>query len=134
MRKFLFFTSVLLIFTLAVKSQSSLTSVTRRPALVTRGHVAPNGICDTLNLFSVNNQQGYFWAIGSRGSCFGISELQGNDARILQSSNRFDVSGSQYQYVKGGVVFFKFANSNVAANMSKNITFKLYDEANTNTP
>ena len=89
--------------------------------------------CDTLKYDSANK----FWTPsfyvptldGSEddGFTFGVSRNAG-DISIKQDANYYDVSGTDYNYITGGLIYFDVANSTNAADLTKNIIIKVYDD------
>ncbi|MEP6466648.1 MAG: T9SS type A sorting domain-containing protein [Parafilimonas sp.] len=95
------------------------------------GYSSPNGLCDSLNLFDANTWAAYYYEYRGGGSVLGTNNLKATkDATVLETANYFDVSGSNYNFITGGSVYFAYANTNVPGNLNKNITFKIYSDAN----
>jgi len=86
------------------------------------------GACDTVNLNSANNWQAFYYSNQDGGYTFGVSDNDNNGYNIDEDANYFDVSTSDNNYISGGLVYFAFANSNIAADLDKDIIFKLYDD------
>ncbi len=113
-----------------INAQTVLKGVVPVPVKGTSGHVAPNGSCDTLNIFNANNWSAFYYQYDGGGSALGVCNLQTTDrAFILQTANFFDASASSYNYVTGGLVYFAFANSSDPTRLTRNVIFKLYDDA-----
>ena len=91
--------------------------------------------CDTLKYDSaVNFWTGLYYTNETGGYSLGVSDLSSNDIFISEDANYYDVSGSDYSYITGGLAQFAFANSNKAANLSKSLVFKVYDDNGTGLP
>jgi len=130
------FTLLLLVFVtfkVAAQEPDTLRDVNINSFPGTTGHAAPNGSCDSLNIFAANNWGAYFYDYGGKGGggyVFGTTNLNMPEHhKVVQTANYFDVSTSDYNYVSGGLVYFSFANSNDPANLLKSIRFFIYDDA-----
>ena len=89
--------------------------------------------CDTLKIDSAANLwSGFFYSYGTEGYVFGVSNLNttSDSLEVLEDANYYDVSGTDYTYVSGGLVYFAYANSNKPADLDKNIIFNVYDDLN----
>ena len=89
--------------------------------------------CDTLkydSAFDATNPwtQFYYAFPDNVGYLFGVSNKDSLGYKIKENANYYDVSGSDYTYITGGIAYFNFANSNVSSEMSKNLVFKVYDD------
>lgn len=86
--------------------------------------------CDTLKLDSARNLwSAFYYSNGTDGYVLGVSDNTGSGFNVQEDANYYDVSGSGYNYITGGVADFAFANSNTMANLNKNLIFKVYDDA-----
>ncbi|HEX5154645.1 MAG TPA: T9SS type A sorting domain-containing protein [Parafilimonas sp.] len=114
------------------QEDDSLKHVTATLVPPTTGHASPNGSCDSLNIYAANGWKAYYYDNGQKGGAvFGTSNLTlPRKDKVVQDANYFDASGGDYNYISGGLVYFAFANSNIAENLSKQIVFKLYDDNN----
>jgi len=121
---------VTLLYTLNLKAQHvELKQVVPQTYTNVSGFSAPNGSCDTLNAYAANSWQAYYYKYRGGGSVVGTNNLKATkNAVILEDANYFDVSGSDYNYITGGLVDFAFANTNTPENLTKNIVFKIYDD------
>jgi hypothetical protein len=91
--------------------------------------------CDTLKYDSaVNFWAGTYYTNETGGYSLGVSDLSSNGIFIEEHANYYDVSGSDYSYITGGLAQFAYANSNKAADLSKNLVFKVYDDDGTGLP
>lgn len=120
----------ILLFVLKLNAQIDLKEVVPQPYPGTSGHSSPNGTCDTLNLYEANNWSAYYYEYRGGGSVLGVNNLTSTNDSSFEVANAFDASASNYNLMTGGLVYFAFANSNVVANLNKNIVFKLYDNVN----
>jgi len=130
MRKvFTLFTFLFLIGYLAVAQHIDLKQVIPVAYQGISGHVSPNGSCDSLNLFDANSWSAYYYEYRGGGTVLGTNNLKATkDATVLEDANYFDASGSNYNYLTGALVYFSFANSDVPANLNKDIILKVYTE------
>jgi hypothetical protein len=87
-----------------------------------------NAACDTLNLAEANNWSAYYYTYGTSGYVFGVSDLSAFGINIKHDANFFDQSGTDNNFIAGGLAYFAFANSNVEANLDKDIFFRVYDD------
>jgi hypothetical protein len=128
-----FFTLTAFVIVCATVNAQGLKDVIQVPVKGTSGHVAPNGSCDTLNIFNANTWGAFYYQYGGGGSALGVCHLKDTvlhrDSTILQTANFFDVSTSGYNYVTGGLVYFAFANSSDPSRLTLNVIFRLYDDA-----
>jgi hypothetical protein len=131
MRKlYALFPSVFFFLTLHAQVSDSLKNIDTVLIQGTSGHAAPNGSCDTLNLFEANNWQAFYYKYFGGGSVLGVCNLQTpSKLRITQNANFYDASSSNYNYITGGLVYFAFANSTDTSHMTRHVGFKLYDDA-----
>jgi hypothetical protein len=107
-----------------------LKQVVPKPYPGVSGYSAPNGTCDTLNAYAANDWSAYYYEYRGGGSVLGTNNLLATkNAKVLEDANYFDVTGSNYNFITGGLVYFASANSNIAADLNKNINFKIYDDA-----
>src|SRR6516225_11626384 len=117
---------------LSLNAQTVLKDVIPFSIKGTSGHVAPNGSCDTLNIFNANNWAAYYYIYVGGGFALGVSNLKTPDrTTILETANFYDVSTAGYNYISGGLVYFAFANSSDSSHLTNNVVFKLYDDAGT---
>ena len=105
------------------------------PFISTTGHAAPNGSCDSLNIYAANKWDAYYYAYGGDnhhgGSVFGTSNLGlTSGSKIIEDASYFDASGSDYNYISGGFVYFAWASTDVDSNYLRRLVFKLYDDNN----
>lgn len=98
------------------------------------GTQKPNGACDTLKLDSSANWSSFYYSYSTKGYVFGVSDLSSNGITINEDANYYDVTGSDYNYITGGLASFAFANSNKAANLDKDLVFKVYEDDGTGVP
>jgi len=89
--------------------------------------------CDTLKYDSAFNAttpwtQFYYAFPDNVGYLFGVSNADSLGYKIKEDANYYDVSGSDYSYITGGIAYFNYANSNVSTELSKNLVFKVYDD------
>jgi len=127
------FTLLTLLFIAAtLKAQHvDLKQVIPNPYKGISGYSSPDGGCDTLNIYDATNWAAYYYEYRGGGSVLGTNNLTATkQATILQTANKFDVSGSDYNFITGGLVYFAAANTDVPANLNKNIVFKIFDDAN----
>lgn len=95
------------------------------------GYAAANGTCDTFGITAANNWLAYYYEYRGGGAVLGTNNLKATqNATILQDANYYDVSSSNYNFIAGGLVYFSAANSNVLANLSKRVIFKIYGATN----
>ena len=132
--KKIFTLSAILFLAISVNAQFELRDVNKIAYPGTSGHKNPNGMCDSLNITAANNWKAYYYNYGGTGGggyVFGTSNLgdSAQHSKILQDANHFDASAGSYNYISGGLVYFSKANSNIAANLSKYIYFKLYADS-----
>lgn len=107
-----------------------LKQVIPQPYQGVSGYSSPNGSCDTLNIYDAGSWSAYYYEYRGGGSVLGTNNLTATkDATILEDANYFDVSGSDYNFISGGLVYFAYANSSVPANLDKDVVFKIYDDA-----
>jgi hypothetical protein len=89
----------------------------------------PDGAaCDTVNL-DVSAKWGantYFNPDG--GFTFGVGDNSNFGITSTEDANHFDVSANDYNYISGGLVYFSYANSNIAADLDKDVLFNVYDD------
>ncbi len=92
--------------------------------------------CDTLKIDSaINLWSSFIYTIDTTaddGYVLGVGDNideDGNGFTVLQDANYYDVSGSNYNYITGGLVDFGKANTNVITNLNKDVIFKVYDDA-----
>ncbi|MEP6683239.1 MAG: T9SS type A sorting domain-containing protein [Parafilimonas sp.] len=127
------FTLFTLLFVAAtLKAQHvDLKQVIPNPYKGISGYSSPDGTCDTLNIYDANNWLAYYYEYRGGGSVLGTNNLKATkEATILETANKFDVTGSDYNFITGGLVYFAAANSDIPANLNKNIVFKIYDNVN----
>jgi hypothetical protein len=134
MKKFLFFFLALLLFNSSfIYAQTKHTSkaVPAKPFKINQNLFgkAPDAACDTVNLQASYNWTPITYFYGNDGFVFGTSDSAGRGFQINEQANYFDVSGNDCNYISGGLAYFSYANSNVAADLNKNILFKVYDDA-----
>jgi hypothetical protein len=107
-----------------------LKQVVPKPYPGISGFSSPNGSCDTLNAYAANDWSAYYYEYRGGGAVLGTNNLTATkNEKVLEDANSFDVTGSNYNFITGGYVYFSAANSNVPANLNKNIIFKIYDDA-----
>lgn len=95
----------------------------------------PTAACDTLKLDSAVDWTPFYYSFGSNGYVFGTGNLSPvTGFTVNEDANYYDVSGSDYNYISGGLVFFAFANSNKTANLSKDLIFSVYDDDGSGLP
>ena len=133
MKKFLFpFIAILLFSNLSIiyAQHGNFTAVPAKhfKTKSTNSILSPNGACDTVNLTAANNWSAYYYTYGPNGYVFGTSNNNANGFNIIEDANYFDVSASDYNYISGGLAYFAFANSTEAANLDKDLVFKVYDD------
>lgn len=99
--------------------------------------------CDTLKLDSSNNWSPYYYTYinpdsAFRGYVLGVSNINDGSTSYLdtikEDANYYDISGTNYNYITGGLARFAIANSNKAADLTKNLIFKVYDDDGTGEP
>jgi hypothetical protein len=123
-------TAVFFSLTLNAQVSDSLRSVDSVSIKGTSGHVAPNGTCDTLNLYTANNWQAFYYKYYGGGSPLGVCNLETpSKLRIIETANFYDASSSNYNYITGGLVYFAFANATDPTHLARHVYFKLYDAA-----
>lgn len=88
-----------------------------------------DGMCDTLNGAEASSWPAYYYTYTGGGTIFGVGNLRDISKKVIETANFFDISGSDYKYITGGLVYFAFANTNTPANLNKTVLFKLYDDA-----
>ncbi|MBS1747648.1 MAG: T9SS type A sorting domain-containing protein [Bacteroidetes bacterium] len=107
-----------------------LKQVVPQPFTGISGHSSPNGSCDTLNIYDAGSWSAYYYDYRGGGSVLGTNNLTATkDATILEDANFFDVNGSDYNFISGGLVYFSYANSTLTENLNKDVVFKIYDDA-----
>jgi hypothetical protein len=126
--------AVFFFFNLYSQSIDSLRNVDSIPYPGISGHVAPDGACDSLNLFAANSWPAYYYEYRGGGSILGVCNLSGlavgtDTSKILENANFFDVSADHYNYITGAYIYFAFANSDDSTQMKKDVVFKVYDDA-----
>jgi hypothetical protein len=131
MRKlYALFPAVFFFLTLHAQVADSLRNVDTIPIKGTSGHVAPNGTCDTLNLYDANNWHALYYKYYGGGSPFGVCNLETpSKLRNIETAVFYDASSSNYNYVTGGLVYFAFANATDPTHLARHVYFKLYDDA-----
>jgi hypothetical protein len=130
-RKPTFFTLFLLLTASMLNAQHvELKQVIPQPFTGISGYSAPNGTCDTFNIYAAGSWSAYYYEYRGGGSVLGTNNLTATkEATILEDANSFDVGGSDYNFISGGLVYFSHANSSVAENLDKDVVFKIYDDA-----
>ena len=93
--------------------------------------LGPAGACDTVNLDAANNWHAFYYSYGTDGYIFGTSD-NSPTFKITEDANYFDISSTANNYITGGLAYFAFANSSVAANNAKSMVFSVYDVDNSN--
>ena len=88
-----------------------------------------DGGCDTINIDAAANWQALLYGNPFGGYTFGVSDNSSFGLNILENANHFNVSTSDYNYITGGLIYFALANSNIPADLDKDVMFKLYDDA-----
>ena len=128
---FTLFTILIFVVSFSYAQHVDLKQVIPVPYVGTSGHSSPNGTCDSLNLFAANSWDAYYYEYRGGGSVLGTNNLTATkDATIFEDANYFDVTGGNYNYITGGLIYFSFANTDVPDNLvSKDIIFKVYDDA-----
>ncbi len=134
MKKILFFITVLSALQFSTSAQSKrVQAVKAKPFNLNRVEYGTSpGIsaCDTINLDVANSKwNAFFYPYGTDGYLFGTSDNAVYGFNVVEDANYFDLSAYNYAYVSGGLAYFAFANSNVAADLNKNIVFKIYDDS-----
>ncbi|HVX28300.1 MAG TPA: T9SS type A sorting domain-containing protein [Parafilimonas sp.] len=90
--------------------------------------------CDTIkydSAFDATNPWGAFYypfPYDNWGYEIGVNNPDSIGFNILEDANFYDVSGSDYTYITGGLAFLAYANSSNPANLSKNLYFKIYSD------
>ena len=95
--------------------------------------------CDTLKFdsaFSFTNPwAASYYPFDPVGFIFGTGNLMPyTNFTVNEDANYYDVSGSDYTYITGGLAQFAYANSNISANLSKNLVFKVYADNGSGLP
>lgn len=88
----------------------------------------PTAACDSLKLDSSADWSAYYYSYGNKGYVFGVSNLSSSGLTIHEDANYYDVTGSDYNYISGGLAYFAFANSNIADDLDSDLVFKVYDD------
>jgi len=125
------FTLLLFVFfSLGLKAQmlglKNFEAIPVKPAL---SNQSPGGMCDTLRAAEANNWSAYYYQYLGGGTIFGTGNLLDDESKVMETAGAFDVTGSEFKYISGGLVYFAFANSNTPEDLNKTIVFKLYDDA-----
>ena len=104
----------------------------------------PMAACDTLKFDSAysltNPWTGSYYPYYSTpndivGYIFGTGDLAPYvNFTVNEDANYYDVSGSDNNYITGGLAQFAYANSNKAADLSKDLIFKVYDDNGSGLP
>ncbi len=82
--------------------------------------------CDTVNYPLPGNWSLTYYMVGSPA---GDGYVAGtNEYDNKQKANYFDLSASSFMYIYGASFYFGVANSAVAANLAKNVMFKVYTD------
>ncbi len=133
MKKFLLTAITLLLLTFTINAQKPI--ATPAPAKKISGigkhsfTQKPTAACDTLKLDSAFNWTPFYYSFGTSGYVFGTGNLSPvTGFTVNEDANYYDVSGSNYNYISGGLVLFAVANSNKSANLSKNLIFSVYSD------
>jgi hypothetical protein len=130
MKKIFTLLSGLCLFLFVNAQQTELKAIVPVPAQKLSGYTAPNGSCDTLNIFNANTWDAFYYLYRGGGSVLGVSNLRLPDrTTVLQTANFYDVSTAGYNYVSGGLVYFAFANSSDPSRLALDVIFRLYDDA-----
>ncbi len=137
MKKNLLIVTIIL-YAFTVKAQTHIATPLPVKKTFNVGHSLtrkPTAACDTLKIDSASNSwTGFYYAYGTQGYVFGVSDLSDNGIFIGEDANYYDVSGSDNNYITGGLADFAFANSTVSADLTKNLIFKVYDDDGTGEP
>ena len=95
----------------------------------------PTAACDTLKLDSANSWSPFYYTFGSRGYVFGTGNLSPETGfTVNEDANYYDVSGSDDNYITGGLALFATANSNKNGDLAKNLIFRVYADDGTGIP
>lgn len=99
----------------------------------------PTAACDTLKYDSAFDSNTpwtpYYYTFDDVGYVLGTGKLAPTTGfTINQDANYYDVSGSDDNYITGGLVYFIKANSNISADLTKNLVFNVYDDDGTGFP
>jgi|SRR6478735_1949363 len=124
--------TLLLLVLISLTSKAQITGLKNFEAIpVNPVHVSENsgGECDTLRGTEANNWSAYYYKYLGGGTIFGTGNLLSAQRKVMETAGAFDVTGSSYKYVTGGLVYFAIANSNTATELTKTIVFKLYADA-----
>lgn len=90
--------------------------------------------CDTIkydSAFDATNPWDpyyYQWPYDNWGYLFGVDNEDSLGFNILEDANFYDVTGSDYTYITGGLAFLTYANSTNPANLNKKLYFKIYSD------
>lgn len=124
----------------AVNAQTHVATPVKTKKAVNVAHHSftpkPTAACDTLKLDSSANWSAFYYTYGTKGYVFGVSNLNSSQGNLFngEDANYYDVSGSDYNYITGGLASFAVANSNVVANLDKDLVFKVYEDDGTGVP
>ena len=132
MKKFLFpFIAILLFSNLSIiyAQHGNFTAVPAKhfKTKSTNSILSPNGACDTVNL-PLQIIGVHIIILMDPMVTFLVQVNKANGFKITEDANYFDVSASDNNYISGGLAYFAFANSTEAANLDKDLVFKVYDD------
>lgn len=139
MKKTLLFLTLIFLATNFTSLYAQFKAKTAVPVSIQKPKFRPNNLsslgpqgdggCDTLNLAAAANWQAFYYTNLDGGYTFGTSDNANNGYNVNEDANQFNVSSNDYNYITGGLIYFAFANSNVPADLDKDVLFKIYDDA-----
>jgi len=121
----LFYSLVLVSVANAQRTISGQGNVNKVPRNSVQGPAGTTADCDTTNLEEASTWQLTYYVTGTNGSNGFV--VGTNTYKDKEKAMFFDLSTSTYQYLTGSLFYFRKAQSNKAANNSKNVLFKVYD-------
>ncbi|MBV9960929.1 MAG: T9SS type A sorting domain-containing protein [Parafilimonas sp.] len=126
---FTLFGVVILIASVKAQKLSGFRTTTVKHPLILSANkpLSPDAACDTVNLAAANNWQAYYYTYGTDGYVFGTSNNKSNGYDIIEDANFYDLSSYGYNYISGGLAYFAKANSTDAADLDKDMIFRVYE-------